>query len=169
MTVWVAADCQFEDNQEQKIEKWNKIIKPEDEVLILGHFYNGNYKELLEKLNGQKAIIDFKNKDYENWTKEKLIEQGFVRANNTYGYVFANTIGITHILPDNEKLNEVAKSQIQCASARSITKQNKVLENNVLSLSYSDWDNCPIEYSRIPVLYENMVKFYQMGDDGSVG
>lgn len=167
--IWIAADCQFEDNQKQKIEKWNKIVGKDDEVLILGHFYNGNYKELLEKLNGQKAIIDYKNKEYENWNRAELIEQGFIRVNHTYSYASEIQNGTVHILPDDEKLEVAKQGQIWCASARSITKQTKPLQNNILSLSYVDWDDSPIEYNRIPILYKNMVKFYQMGDDESVG
>lgn len=45
---------------EKIIENWNKTVKAEDDVYILGdvfYRYDGNLKELLQKLNGHKHLI----------------------------------------------------------------------------------------------------------------
>lgn len=45
---------------EKIIKNWNKTVKTEDDVYILGdvfYRYDGNMKELLQKLNGHKHLI----------------------------------------------------------------------------------------------------------------
>lgn len=165
--VWVAADCDFESNQEEKVQNWNETVEEEDEVLILGHFFNGNPKDLLQRLKGKKIIIDYENLDYKGLTKQDLIDRGFSRISHTYSFS-QNGDSIVHILPDDEKLKMAKQSQIACASARSITKQKEVLDKNILSLSFEDWGNTPIDYSKIPLLYQNIKNFYTAGDGSSV-
>ena len=168
--IWVAADCYFEYNPELKIENWNQIVAPEDEVIILGHFYKENFHEILEKLNGTKVIADYStNPDYRSLSKESLCKEGFSRLHHSYSYSINDGL-IIHILPDKDCLEKIANSTKLCgASARSITGQKEVLERRVLSLSYQDWGNAPIKYSDIPTLYKNMELFNQMGDDGFAG
>lgn len=162
--VWVAADCEFENNQDKKIENWNRVVENNDDVLILGHFFNkfdNDTKELLSRLKGKKAIIDYKsNEDYKNIQAAALIDLGFIRANLVYCYTLKDDF-IIHIVPNKERLNCFEEGLLG-ASARSITGQKNILEKGILSLSYCDWDNTPIDYSNIPYLYQSILKFNQI-------
>ena len=75
-----------EDMNNQLVENWNKDVKPDDEVYIIGDFLNGSGQQanqILEKLNGVKYLIkgnhdeyledkEF-NKEHFRWVKEYFI------------------------------------------------------------------------------------------------
>lgn len=90
MSVYVCADAKLGNKdllKQQKgfIEKWNKLIKPEDVVLIMGEFScvsEGETKDIISQLTGTLEIIDYQenapynNFSEENWKKWVLNEFG---------------------------------------------------------------------------------------------
>lgn len=172
MKTYIVADCQINENTEEKISKWNTIVKDQDTVLILGTFTDKLDKSLLLRLKGQKHIMDYTtNPLYTGYTKEQLKEIGFYLVNDVFAYVMDLEYldNAVHIIPDEKSVNTINRISMYGASAKSITKQSKVLEKNILSLSYSDWNNEPIEYNSIPRIYSYMKEFYSTEGGAIVG
>lgn len=108
---------------------------------------------------------------YTGYTKEQLKEIGFYLVNDVFAYVMDLEYldNAVHIIPDEKSVNTINRISMYGASAKSITKQSKVLEKNILSLSYSDWNNEPIEYNSIPRIYSYMKEFYSTEGGAIVG
>lgn len=141
MKVWVAADCEFDLNTEEKIQKWNGMVKKEDDVIIFGNFGDTS---VISKLNGRKVFLG---------------EKTF------FCYVPAENGNKIVLVSKKEDLVRTRVAAYPIASARSITNQKKIFERNMLSLSFSDWDNTPIEYNELPNIFKNMKNFASIKED----
>jgi len=62
------------------------------------------------------------------------------------------------------KNKDFKDTEIYSAAPRSITKQNNVFEDNIMSISIDDWGLFPIKYKNIPLMIDDILVFEKMKD-----
>lgn len=176
MSVYVVADANFgfsENRDKTIIEKWNRVVREDDLVVLFGDIgYKGTSWEHLvltfNKLHGIKKIIgvDKNDPEAENWralTGKKCFKMNGAVPGEIDG---KSCVIVIYTSKDYfPSIKELKNGDVPCASAKSISGQKEVFENNVLSLSIEDWDYTPIEYVKISELVDNMILFSKMENE----
>ena len=175
MSVYVCADAKLGNKdllkqQEGFIEKWNKLVKPEDVVLIMGEFSCGTEeetKDIISQLTGTLEIIDYQeNAPYNNFSEENWKKMGIKRVWCVGGIVTGYICGgdkYAVIAATDRNLHTTGVTYY--AAPGSLTNSKKRFENNILNLSMEFWNYTPILYQDIPRLIDDALLFESMENE----
>lgn len=182
--VYLAADCNFFDevaaqrNGNSTVEEFNSFIVKsinstvtlEDDIIFLGNITQGSFeenKELFEKINGKKYIIDSERQT--QFTEEEWKEIGFTHFWNNNGAqrcVIDGKESIVTIEAVEElyKLDKLNK-ELYLAAPASLSGQKDRYSNKQLNISMEQWGYFPIEIrERLPQMIDDMELFNKMED-----
>lgn len=171
--VYIAADTKFrwtDKRDSDLIKNWNDTVNDDDLVILFGQVAvegadKDNLKQVFSLLKGRKKVIDVESSSEEAklWadiTGKKCFKvsaaiPGEVKGESTVVFIYLDK----------------PKSLIQDygASARSITGQKEIFEDNIISLSIDDWGMTPIPYMDVPRMIDDIFLFESMEESNNEG
>ena len=159
--VWLVGDMDLKltgDRNSRVKQAWNETVTDEDLVLIVGNLGNLSFEELdnfFGELKGRKRILVDSTKGID---KEKYKNIYFTPTEG-----FSKNESIEVRIPKTKENFEIYKSHnYYVAAPRSISGEEKVYNNRILSISIDDWELYPISYERLPQIVENMESYEKM-------
>ena len=174
MAVYIAADTNFgylQSRDDAIIENWNRVVKEDDLTILLGDILHpqadkDKAKAVFEKLNGTMKVIDVDSGDESAPYWKEVTHRKCYNINGAVPGIINNEEVIVFIYTKGQK--KIIKTPTDYgAAAKSLTKQKKILEDNILSISIDDWGLCPILYSDIPRMIDDILLFDQMEEDNN--
>lgn len=177
MATYIIADLKLFDNKQRDklgfpsfaamnsfiIKSWNKVVKPEDSVIIMGDVGSGKLeemKEVISKLNGELTATS-KHLN-ERFTKKEWREIGFTHF---WGVSMFNTY------PDGREVLYVIKPVTNPKLYENdyvllVTDSENPFEGFVngimLSADAAKWQYSPLNTDELITIYENMKLFAEM-------
>lgn len=177
MSTYIIADLKlFNDKQRQKlgyssfdqmnkaiIRSWNKIIKPEDIVIIMGDNGDGTLeqmKSVISNLNGELTATS-KHLN-EKFTKEEWKEIGFKHF---------WSVSMFNTLPDGREILYIIKPIIDINAYKNdyallVVDSENPIEGMVkdirLSVDAAKWGYSPLNTEELLTIYDNMKAFESM-------
>lgn len=164
--VYIAADTKFrwsDRRDSDLIKNWNDTVNDDDLVILFGQIAvegadEDNLKQIFSLLKGKKKVIDVGSSSEEAklWTditgkkcfKISAAIPGEIKGESTVVFIYLDK-------PKNP-------IQDYGASARSITGQKEIFEDNIISLSIDDWGMLPIPYMDVPRMIDDIFLFESM-------
>lgn len=155
------------------IDKINQIVQEDDYLIIFGQISAGNFedtKSLMSQIKAKWEIVDLNDQPLykiEDFWKD----MGAQKAHSLDGFVAgtingekANVIIATN--SSNIQLwlgerNYVAMAE-SAAIENQLLKEGEIYRDQILNLSLSTWDFCPIDYTEVPRLIDDEILFKQM-------
>lgn len=171
--VYIAADTKFrwmDERDSDLIKNWNDTVNDDDLVILFGQIAvegadKDNLKQIFSLLKGKKKVIDVESSSEEAkmWTditgkkcfKINAAIPGEVKGESTVVFIYLDK-------PKNP-------IQDYGASARSITGQKEIFEDNIISLSIDDWGMSPIPYMDVPRMIDDIFLFESMEESNNEG
>lgn len=171
--VYIVADTKFgwtDKRDSDLIKNWNNTVNDDDLVILFGQIAvegagEDNLKQIFSLLKGKKKVIDVESSSEEAklWTditekkcfKVSAAIPGEVKGESTVVFIY---------LDKPKKL-----IQDYGASARSITGQKEIFEDNIISLSIDDWGMSPIPYMDVPRMIDDIFLFESMEESNNEG
>lgn len=157
----------FEQMNRTVIEKWNKLVKPEDQVILMGITGVGSFDEMesvISQLNG-KLIITSSHMN-ELFSKDEWRKMGIT---------FFWDISVFNSYPDGREalylikpLEEKDKEYYKETYALLVVDSDNPIEgempikDNMLSVDALRWDYLPLDTDELLTIYENMKLFQEM-------
>ena len=152
------------------IKNWNDTVNDDDLVILFGQIAaegagKDDLKQIFSLLKGKKKVINVESSSEEAklWvdiTGKKCFKisaaiPGEIKGESTVVFIY---------LDKPKKL-----IQDYGASARSITGQKEIFEDNVISLSIDDWGMWPIPYMDVPRMIDDIFLFESMEESNNEG
>lgn len=174
MTVYVVADARFCQSDERDVDlilNWNHVVQEDDLVLLLGDIVDKDFdnwdkiEEIFDQLIGIKKIISISsdNENAQKWT-DVTKNKCFLVNGVVFGTINEESAIVTLYSQPTVVIKEkgLKDSGTYAAAPRSITNNNEIFEDNIISISIDDWGLTPIEYNRIPQMIDDMLLFEKM-------
>ena len=160
--VWLVGDMDLKltgDRNSRVKQAWNETVTDEDLVLVVGNLGNLSFEEtdkFFGELNGRKKILV---DSVTRFNKEEKYKN--VSLTSTEGFSTNESIEVR--IPKTKENFEIYKSHnYYVAAPRSISGEEKVYNNRILSISIDDWELYPISYERLPQIVEDMESYEKM-------
>ena len=149
----------FEDMNKYVIYTWNKVVKPDDVVMLMGDIGEGtkeDFQKVFSKLNGKIELI---NKNFEQqFTRKEWNEIGISGFWRCSVYKDVPEGRIMYLVDEIEELNDFNDFILVVLDSNNSIPN--FIYSNMLSVEAIKWGYNPIDTSELLTIYQNM-KIYE--------
>lgn len=171
--VYIAADTKFklaDKRDSDLIKNWNDTVNDDDLVILFGQIAaegagKDDLKQIFSLLKGKKKVIDVESSSEEAKLWVDITGKKCFRLSAAIPGEIKGESTVVFIYLDKPK-NLI---QNYGASARSITGQKEIFEDNIISLSIDDWGMQPIPYMDVPRMIDDIFLFESMEESNNEG
>lgn len=178
--VYIIADLKLYDKEQMKklgcenfdqmnkiiIDSWNREIKDNDTVIVMGNIGCGEINEMkfvISQLKGQ--IVSLAAEDVnEKYKVNNLEEIGIKFVYRVPMYKTFSNGDKALYMTDNMFNARLYKKDYRIIIVDEKNKINDIVRDNLLSVDALKWNYCPLNTDELITIYENMKQFYSMND-----
>lgn len=144
------------------IRSWNKVVTPEDNVIIMGVIGKGSFEEMKEVISSLNGIKICTSKHLNNnFTKKEWKEIGLRHF---------WLVSMFNVLPEGEVLYasgkiknlDLCKKAYNLIVVDSDNKIDGLIGDSILSVDAEKWGYSPINTNELFTIYKNMKEFESM-------
>lgn len=153
----------FDQMNNDIIKRWNKLIKEDDEVIIMGCNGGGTFeqmKSVFSRLNGKLTCLSYHLNN--KFTKEQWREIGFKHF---------WTVSMYNELPDgreivylNSYMSEKNRKKFELIVVDSQNPIEGMVGDHVISVDAAKWQYSPLNTAELLTIYNNMQEWESMED-----